>query len=278
MIVIADSGATKTQWRVFGEGRELCKFETIGLSPYFCSHDVYIKVLSTSFPLNPLDVHNVFFYSAGCGAAEKAELALGALGEYFSRSSVEVRSDILGAARALFGRGQGIAMILGTGTNIAYYDSTNVRHYSPSLGYVLGDEGSGAYLGKEFVRRWLYNEFPAELNAKIEKELKISTPEILQRVYSEPFPGRFLASFVPFMASNTAHPAIASIIRESFRNLAARHLKKYPMFPNVPLGVVGSIGVVFQSLLVDVLAEFGGSVQRFEQYPIDKLLEYHTLP
>lgn len=277
MIVIADSGASKTDWRIILPANEVISFTTIGLNPYFIGEDKFFSVLLDSFPLHiaPAQVKQVFFYGAGCSSFEMARVATKGLETFFANAQVFVQSDALAAARSAFGATSGIILILGTGTNIGFYNGKQIINYSPSLGYVMGDEGSGAYLGKLLLKMYLYNELPITLAKLLEDKYNASIGSILRSVYSEPFPGKYLASFVPFFYENKGHKIIDEILTGAFEEMFENHIKKIPNFSIFPIRVVGSVGTLFIETLTKVVNERGGTIDKVIQYPIEELVLFH---
>ncbi len=277
MIVIADSGATKTDWRVVSDSKTIVCFITSGLNPYHVTEHQYSVGLIRNFPshCSRLDVLEVFFYGAGCATTEKASIAYKGLQEFFPNAHIIVQSDILGAARALFYHQKGIVAILGTGTNVGYYNGLEVLHYSPSLGFILGDEASGANLGKEFFRMWLYGDLPPELAQKFQSKYSYSLASVLHSVYSMPMPARFLAEVVPFIYENRNHSFVKDFLKSSFKQFAERHVTKIPDYRSIEIGFVGSIGTLFEIELKTALAEVGGHLSRVIQYPIENLVDFH---
>jgi glucosamine kinase len=277
MIVIADSGASKTDWRIILASNEVIPFSTIGLNPYFTGVDIYFSVLLDSFPKNiaPLQVKQVFFYGAGCSSYEMAQVAAQGLGTFFANAKVDVQSDALAAARSAFGTASGIVLILGTGSNIGFYNGEKIINYSPSLGYILGDEGSGAYLGKLLLTMYLYDELPADLAKLLENKYKVTLSTVLKSVYSEPFPGKYLASFVPFIYENKEHKIVNGILKSAFEEMFEKHIKRIPNFSNFPIGVVGSVGTLFIETITKIVNERGGTIEKAIQYPIEELVRFH---
>ncbi len=277
MIVIADSGLTKTDWRLVLEDKSVIKFETKGLSPFFCSEEDYHSALKSSFPdnINPLLVTNVFFYGSGCAGEEKGLKAQQALQSFFVEAQVDAYSDLLAAARSLFGDGKGVIAILGTGSNIAFYDGVRVIHKTPSLGFILGDEGSGAYIGRQLIQSYFYGQLPSELVDAIKSKYHLELSEVLDRVYAQPKPSAYLASFVPFVNENIKNKYMNQLIYNVFENLYEKHLKVIPELNTYGLGVVGSVGFVFKDILIKVAADKGFSIKDFNRYPVESLVEYH---
>ena len=244
MILIADSGSTKCTWILDspGETRRIC---TIGINAIQHTREQIRSVLEQLPALG--GVESVYFYGAGCGPAlpEASEKLRSELGSKFPKADVHVESDLQAAALALYGRGEGIACILGTGANSCHCRRGEILQNVPPLGYVLGDEGSGAVLGEEIIRR----------------------------VYREPYANRFLASFAPFILAHTDRPEIRGMVAASFRDFARRNLSRYPA--GLPVSFVGGIAGHFAQLLRETLASEGYQVEKIVESPAEGLLEYH---
>ncbi|MBN1988587.1 MAG: hypothetical protein JW783_04265 [Bacteroidales bacterium] len=277
MIVVADSGSTKTDWRVlFPSGEVLC-FESKGLNPYFNPSHEYVKALSSNFPqaVNPSHVTHVFFYGAGCAAEELGAVARQGLSLFFCCAEVLVLSDSIGAARSLFADSEGISIILGTGTNVAYYNGKSVVSYSPSLGYVLGDEASGASMGRVVLTDYFYKRMPESLSVALENGYGITLTSVLKRIYSEPLPNQFLASFVPFLVENRESEYVQQLVATAFSALYYAHLAHYASM-GLPYGIVGSVGCLFAQEFMSLATEKGFAVGPIVRYPINNLLAYHS--
>ncbi len=276
-MIIADSGSTKTHWKLLDNKSVIAEFSTQGLNPYYCNPDTYKIALMHSFPTeyNANEVGKVYFYGAGCSSLEMADMVKTGLNHFFQNAILAVSTDVLAAAHALFGKDEGIVIILGSGSNVGYYNGERLEHKTPSLGYALGDEGSGAYLGKELIRSWQYNELPKELSLQLQQEYPFSISQILKKIYFEPFPSRFLASFIPFIERNSDHQFINKLVDNAFEIFIHHHLLKYENFRHLPIGVVGSVGAIFQRNLVQIIEKHGGHLLRIVRYPIDELVNYH---
>ncbi|MGE0078586.1 MAG: hypothetical protein AB7S48_12055 [Bacteroidales bacterium] len=278
MIIVADSGATKTDWRIIDGNSKVANFETIGLSPYFNTEADFMSALRHNFPtdINPDDIKSVYFYGSGCGVQERGENVANYLQLFFSNARVSAQSDALGAARALFGNEQGVVIILGTGSNITYYNGTRLESKTPSLGYALGDEGSGAYMGRLLLRSFLYGYLPADLSAKLSEKYNVQLSHILNMTYSSPRPSAYLASFVPFLVENISHPAITKIVDEALFMMYKHHLEVFSNLSELPIGVIGSVGCLFSERLNLIAGQNGFSVSKYLRYPIEHLVQYHT--
>lgn len=277
MIIIADSGATKTDWRVIDKGIVIDELQTIGFNPYFVSSEEIKDALEKElFPFfDNKAVEKVFFYGAGCSCEQKGSIVSNALEDFFQNARIYIEHDLLGAARALCGKEKGIACILGTGSNSCLYDGTDVIENVPSLGYFFGDEGSGAHIGRIFIKAVLKNELPAEVKSTFDAKFGLSFEKILDTIYKKPMPSRFLASFAEFIGQNINQPYLQDIIRNCFRDFFDNQLTKYTGYKEVPVHFLGSIAFNFSSLLNEVSSEYGISLNKIVKSPIAGLVEYH---
>ena len=278
MIVVADSGSSKAHWIITKPNGDTVEFTTIGLNPFHSDPSKYSDILSLDFPkdLNPKEVRKVFFYGSGCASEQMEKKVKGGLSIFFTNANIDVYSDILGAARALFAKESGIIVILGTGASVGYYNGQIVDRKTPSLGYSIGDEGSGAYLGKELIRMWQYGDLSVELSEKLTKYCPHNLTSILEKIYKEPFAGQFLASFVPFLVNNFHHPQTVQLVDLAFENLVVRHLLKYPNYTSIRVGVVGSVGYLFRERLQMAIQKHGGAIHSIVQFPINGIQLYHS--
>ena len=193
----------------------------------------------------------------------------------FSGSEIEVEHDLTGASRALCGKNKGIVAILGTGSNSGYYNGNKIIHNSPGLGYVLGDEGSGAYLGKKVLQYYLYKTFDAGLHDKFQKKYDLSAADILDSVYKKPLPNRYIASFAMFLAENRGHYMIENIIEDGLWDFFSVHLAHYPQSGKIPVFFTGSVAFGFQDILKELCKNFGWQAGKFLAKPMEGLITYH---
>lgn len=275
MILIADSGSTKTQWCVIDNGKVLKEIYTLGINPFYQSTDEISADLveKLSSKLDSSLITNVSFYGAGCSFDDKKQIVRDALQPLFPQAAIEIDSDLLGAARALFQRQKGIACILGTGSNSCYYDGTQIVQNISPLGFILGDEGSGAVLGKHLVADILKNQLPTELKEKFFTQFQFTPAEILDRVYKKPFPNRFLAQFTPFLLDNLEEPAIFNLVFDSFDAFLTRNLLRYEL-EDMEVGFVGSIAHHFRDVLEIVACERNINITKVEQRPMEGLIQF----
>ncbi|NCI46868.1 N-acetylglucosamine kinase [Sediminibacterium soli] len=275
-ILIADSGATKCEWRLIGkDGKK--SIVTQGISPYFLTGDQIHALLQKELlpKLKNLSVKKVFFYGTGLSNKENAGTVQKVLKKVFAGAAVEVQTDLVGAARALSGKTKGIVCILGTGSNSCYYDGKKIVKNSPGLGYVLGDEGSGAYLGKKVVQYYLYNTFDEDLLNRFEKKFQVSKVEILDRVYKQPLANRYLASFAIFLAENRGHYMIENIIEDGLNDFFFTHLYKYRETWTLPIHFIGSIAFGFRDVLKELCQSYELDLGKVVKTPIQGLIDYH---
>ncbi len=278
MYIFADSGSTKTNWIVTNsKGGIINNFQTIGLNPYFVTKERIIQVISEQYPTepDPLIIQKVFFYGSGCSSQDNHEHLRAALKEYFFNAGINIFSDMLGTARAIFKNSTGIAAIIGTGTNSCIYNGKSISHNAISLGYILGDEGSGAYIGKLFAKMYLEKKLEPELTKKILEETGATHSSILSSIYKNPHPNRYLAGFCIFIKNNIQHPQLQEIIKISFSKFFEKYVKIYPDYQSYELGFCGSIALNFKEYLDETAAMYGMKNLIYINNPLEELIEYH---
>jgi glucosamine kinase len=280
MILIADSGSTKTDWALTDTGTGEYKiYHTIGYNPYFIDSEAIYYSLSENL-VKEFDaslVTEVHFYGAGCSTKEKVDIVRKALSRTFTKAkSIMVGHDLLGSARALLGTQRGFAAILGTGANTCIYDGNNCELNIDSLGYLLGDEGSGSYIGKKIVRDYMRKRLEPELQARFKERFQIENNEqIFHTLYTTQFPNRYLASFCKFADEFVTHPYIKNKVRDSFRDFFKNLVSKYPDYKNYSFNCVGSVGYVFSEILEEVAISYDMKVGKVIQSPLHDLVQFH---
>ncbi len=277
-LLIADSGSTKTDWCMVRGGRTICEIKTGGTNPFFQTEEEIAGEIHSSLidELPSADIDEVYFYGAGC-TPEKLPVLEGALRRHLRiHSHCEVASDMLAAARSLCGHEPGIACILGTGSNSCAYDGERIVHNVSPLGFILGDEGSGAVLGKLLLGDVLKHQLPQPVIDRFNERYGLSNAEIIERVYRQKLPNRFLASFVPFLADEMGEPAIHSLVVKAFRSFLQRNVKQYDGWDRLPVGFVGSVAFYFRDVLREALEAEGRTLGRILQAPMDGLIEFHA--
>ena len=274
--LIADSGATKAEWCLLKNGRKKTLF-TQGISPYFLNTEQIYQLLEKELKprLRKEEIHEIYYYGTGCANPLNARSVKKALSKSFSGAKVEVTHDLMGAARALCGRDKGVACILGTGANSCYYNGKKILKNSPGLGYVLGDEGSGAYLGKKVVQYYLYGTFDDELRGRFDLTYTTNASEILENVYKKPLPNRYLAGYARFLADNRGHYMIENIIEDGLNDFFFTHLCKYREAWSLPIHFAGSIAFGFKDVLQQLCNSYEFELGRVMKNPMEGLIEYH---
>ena len=277
MILIADSGSTKTNWCLVEQGQIVSEIITDGINPFYQTDMEIIALLDDQLipKLENTDIDRIFFYGAGCSFPEKKILVSRGLVRFFGNSMIEIQSDLLGAARSLFQHEKGIACILGTGSNSCYYDGKDsIQNVSP-LGFILGDEGSGAVLGKLFLADCLKNQLPMELKEEFLSRYELTPEIILDAVYKKPFPNRYLAQFTHFLAEKIEEPSIFNLVYDSFDAFFVRNVMQYPL-EDIRVGCIGSVAYYFRDTLEIVASERRIEISEIIQNPMDGLVKFHT--
>lgn len=275
--LIIDSGATKTEWRLIGQNKRSKTYLTPGITPYQMDTAAIVSLMKSSLPPSIFQkpISQVFYYGTGCKTKAKAAIVRSALKNLFSEAQIHVTHDLMAAAIATCGNKPGIACILGTGSNSCQFNGKKIVKNSPGLGYVLGDEGSGAYLGIRVIRHYLYGIFDKPLMVAFEKEFKTSKEEILQKVYKEPMPSRYLAGYSKFLSDHRGHFMIENIIEDGIRDFFDQHLCSYGQNSNVPIHFVGSIAYFFRDKIDELCLEYGFKRGLIMRQPMIGLSKYH---
>ena len=276
IILIADSGSTKTEWCLL-DGKKRKTIYTQGMSPYFLDTKQIQQILATELKskLKDVEPEEVYYYGTGCANPENVKSVKEALKKIFTKATISVDHDLMGAAKALCGSEKGVACILGTGSNSCYYNGKKIIKNSPGLGYILGDEGSGAYLGKKVVQYYLYNTFDPDLMDRFNAKYNTTNVEILDAVYKHPLPNRFLAGFVPFLIENRGHFMIENIIEDGFNDFFFNHIYKYRESWIMPIHFIGSVAFGFKDVLKDMCNAYELELGRVLKNPMDGLVKYH---
>lgn len=276
MILIADSGSTKTDWCVVEHGQLVQQIFTKGINPFFQTEEEIGKEIEESLmpELNKYKIDSVFFYGAGCAFQEKIDMVRDAVAKHVD-APVEVFSDLVAAAHALCGKEPGIACIMGTGSNSCFYDGEAVTENVSPLGFILGDEGSGAVLGKLLVGDCLKNQLSPELKEKFLSQYQLTPAIILDRVYKKPFPNRFLASLSRFLAENIEHPQIHALVLNGFKLFLTRNVMQYD-YKNHKVHFVGSVAYYYSKVLIEAAEELNITVGNIIKSPMTGLIAYHA--
>ena len=277
MILIADSGSTKTDWVLASDGETLWQGKTQGINPVHQSPDGIHRILEeellSTLPSSP--VESLYFYGSGCTPVHIPAMKQ-LLSNVLSLHTIEVESDLTGAARSLCGRESGIACILGTGANSCLYDGQHIVQNTPALGYILGDEGSGAVLGRKFMNAIFKNPQLAAVRDDFLKEQQMTMADIIQRVYREPLANRFLASTSLYIGKHLDHPLLRQLVVDNFREFLRGNVVPY-QHPELPVHFVGSMASNYPEALKEAAKKENFHVGTIVQSPIEGLVKYHSL-
>ena len=280
MILIADSGSTKTDWACVSlDGSRAIRFKSQGYNPnYISKKDISEDIgknLPEGFPTD--DVAEIHFYGAGVTELQYPLMRKALQAVFGKAEKADIAMDTLASARALLGHRPGFAAILGTGTNTCLYDGENQTLNIDSLGFILGDEGSGAYLGKRMICDFIRGDMPKEVSSLVAEVLGKDGDELIDQIYTKPFPNRYCAQFAPFIRENmTEYPYFGTIVLDSFRAFFRNIVSHYPDYVKYEFNCVGSIGYCFQSSVIKVAGEFGMRPGVFLKAPMEGLIKYHT--
>ena len=277
MKLIAESGSTRTEWALVEDNHLLQRVFTEGLNPFFqtrreISRSVRLG-LPESFFKKKLD--QVYYYGAGCSSYEKKNILGASLVAQF-KTPIQVESDLLAAARGLFKCEAGIACILGTGSNSCFYDGKIIVKNVKAAGYILGDEGSGAVLGKLFLADLLKGLAPKELANEFHEKFRISVNDVMESVYNLPFPNRFLGTIAYFLGDYMDNEYVYNLLTNNLRSFFNRNVCQYD-YINYPIRFVGSLAYAYPDILQEVAQEFGVEIDVIEETPMNGLIEFHSM-
>jgi glucosamine kinase len=278
MFLIADSGSTKTIWACVQVDVKPIVFQSKGYNPFHVNSEDIVADLKMYLP-NNLEVRNiqhVFFYGAGCNEYADLSIIRRAILQLFPNAKVHIESDLLCAAIALFGNNKGIVCVSGTGSAAALWDGEKLQQFTPSLGYILGDEGSAAYMGIRFVQKYLRNEFDNETMSFFSENLRMTHGEILEKVYQSQDVKRFLASFTPLMLSRIKDIGVKQIVEDAYRRFIEVFIQNIPDYKNYPIGFIGSTAFFLKEIIEQVFIEYDLSVWKVLMNPLEELVSYHT--
>jgi glucosamine kinase len=277
MILVADSGSSKTDWVLASDKQKPVKFSTGGLNPYFLTEREVVKIVQEQAPVMvnhfPL-IEEIYFFGAGCSSPDKREIISNALTQLFPRAFISVDSDLLGSAYATCGHHKGLVCILGTGSNISFFDGEDVGAGKHGLGYILGDEGSGTWFGKALITDFLYGIMPPDIHAQFYEAYKLDKDEVVNNVYFKKRPNSYLASFTRFLSDIKDTSYGKSLIEQGLLEFININIKSYPDYSEYTCHFVGSIAYFFGDELRTLCAANGISVGKIIRQPIDDLLDF----
>ncbi len=278
MIVIADSGSTKTQWVGLENGKEILNLTTKGFNPFYYSPEELESALFNELhaALEADKVEEIFFYGSGCSNTGNCSMVANSLKKLFTKAVIHTDHDLTGAAVALLHDKKGIACILGTGSNSCLWDGKKVTHHLPSLGWMLADEGSGTYLGKLLLQKILSDETSSELASKFYKTYDLDFDATLHKIYGQPNPNQFFASLSKFASDHIDFPECRETVKRSFTDFVEKQISRYPDYQHQMVSFTGSVAYVFQDILKEVLAEHHLKLGIILKNPMDGMVVYHS--
>jgi glucosamine kinase len=276
MILVADSGSTKADWIAGTNGSVVAEFSTKGFNPFFHDRNFILKELNDSAALRDFSskVSLLYFFGAGCSSTGRNKIIADGLKEFFPNAIVTVDHDMLGSALAVCNGQPGMACILGTGSNICYFDGKQISDTRHGLGYIIGDEGSGSYYGKKLLAWYLYKILPPDLDKAFSMAYNLDKESIIKKVYQEANPNVFLASFATFLSQHSEHPFIQELIYNGMSEFFKTNVLSYEESKKVPVHFVGSIAWFFRTILLRVAEEREIQVGNIIRKPVTGLADY----
>jgi glucosamine kinase len=276
-ILIADSGSSKTDWSLVGSNHKTKHFQTPGLNPFFRTEADCLQLLNDELKINPKkeSISKIIFYGAGVKTNTEAHFVEKIMKKHFGVKKVEAHSDMLGAARAVMGDKKGICCILGTGSNSCYYNGKKIMVQNPSLGFIIGDEGSGTYLGKRVLQYFFYNTFDEELREAFRNKYGDDLSDILKKVYKDPLANRYLASFTQFLIDHRGHYMVENIIEDAFIDFHQRHVLKYRESWKYPIHFIGTVAYEFRDIIYSLHEQYGLETGNIMKSPAEGLIKFH---
>ncbi|XZF16639.1 N-acetylglucosamine kinase [Chitinophagaceae bacterium MMS25-I14] len=277
-LLLAESGSTKTDWCLIRNGKKSAEFRTGGINPLLQTPEQILSLLDEELHWDPVAhaVDHIYFYGAGAGNTQRQKEIGKVLKHFFGTADIEVQGDLIAAARALCGTEKGIVSILGTGSNSCYYNGTGIKEQQVSLGYIAGDEGSGNHMGKRVLQYYAYKTFDSELTMAFEQLFGNDIPAILKKLYKEPFPNRYLATFVQLLISNRGHYMVENIVEDCLNDFFQHHILKYRQSWKYPLHFTGSVSYAFSDVLAEICHQYELELGKIEKSPMEGLIKYHT--
>ena len=277
MMLIAESGSTKTDWVLVKNGVSYKRYKTMGYNPFFHNETIIYNSLKQDREIQSIfkDIDKVYFYGAGCSSPELNSIVEKALSRVFTKASVNVDHDLLACALATYEGEPSISCILGTGSNSCMFDGQKLTEEVPALGYILGDEGSGSYYGKILLTDYLYHKLPVDIRNNFDKTFKLTKADIFDNVYMKPHANVFLASFMRFISSMNDHPYVDKMIKNGMMHFIENHVHCFDNYQNMKAHFIGSMSYIFKNQLEYASEKMNINLGSIIRKPIDNLVDYH---
>jgi N-acetylglucosamine kinase-like BadF-type ATPase len=277
MILVADSGSSKTDWLLAVTGQEPLQFKTGGLNPYFLTEKEMVKILQdqgADLIAHAEEITEIYFFGAGCSSPDRHEIVSNALSQLFPKAYISVDSDLLGSAYATCGHEKGLCCVLGTGSNISFFDGEDVHSGKHGLGYVLGDEGSGTWFGKALITDFLYGNMPPDIHTLFDEKFALNKGTVINNVYQRPRANSYLASFAKFLNEIRTTPYCQALLKRGFMEFIETDIQSYPQYHKYKCHFVGSIAYVFADELKALCAANGIQTGKIIRQPIFDLMQF----
>jgi glucosamine kinase len=277
MILVADSGSSKTDWLLTLKDGEVKQFRTAGLNPYFLSEKEIVKILqeqAADMIAFAADIDEIYFFGAGCSSPDRHEIVTNALSQLFSKSYISVDSDLLGCAYATCGHEKGLCCVLGTGSNISFFDGTEIHSGKHGLGFVLGDEGAGTWFGKALITDFLYGNMPHDISIKFDEAYQLDKEKVIKYVYQTPNANSYLATFTKFLSGIRQTDYAQKLLHKGLLEFIETNIKSYPQYHRYKCHFVGSIAYVFTDELTEVCKANEIHIGKIIKQPIHDLLTF----
>ncbi|WP_295221580.1 BadF/BadG/BcrA/BcrD ATPase family protein [uncultured Chryseobacterium sp.] len=278
MVAIVDSGSTKSDWVILDDFKKVfLKTETIGFNPNFISRELIVPEIQSNTSLATVknSIKKIYFYGSGCGVQQNCDTIIEELGRVFTKAEIIVKEDLTAAAYAAYRGKPAIVCILGTGSNSCYFNGENIRIQLPSLGFLVGDEGSGSAIGKQLVRSFFMQKLPQDLSAEFEKTYNLTVEETLKNMYHTTRPNAFLADFNKFVVERKDHPYFRKMVFEEMLNFFDYQVLPYKESNDAEVNFIGSIAYYYEDIVRSAAAELNLEVGQIVQKPIESLVDYH---
>lgn len=278
MVAIVDAGSTKCDWVILDDFKKVfLKTETIGFNPNIINPELIVPEIqkNTSLVSTKNSIKKVFFYGSGCGVPENRAVVEKELQRFFTQAEIAVKEDLTAAAYAAYNGKPAIVCILGTGSNSCYFDGENLKIELPSLGFLLGDEGSGSSIGKQLVRRYFMKKLPDDLRQAFEDKYQLTIDVALKNMYHNPRANAYLADFNKFVVQHKSHPYFQNMVFDEMKNFFDYQVLPYPEAKEAEINFIGSIAYYYENILRSAAAELNLKMGSVVQKPIESLVNYH---
>ena len=278
MVAIVDSGSTKSDWVILDDFKKVfLKTETIGFNPNFINRELIAPEIQKNSNLISVknSITKVFFYGSGCGVKKNCETIEEELTKVFGKAEIIVKEDLMAAAYAAYSGKPSIVCILGTGSNSCFFDGENLKIELPSLGFLIGDEGSGSAIGKQLVRRYFMKKLPSDLHTEFEASYQLTVEDALKNMYHTPRPNAYLADFTKFVIERKDHPYFRDMVFEEMKSFFEYQVIPYEEAKDAEINFIGSIAYYYENILRSVATELNLNVGHVVQKPIESLVDYH---